>query len=365
MADQSLLAKLGLRLGVLGSAASLAFAAPLATGDYSVAAATSASRIGWYFDRTAAAEKIGFVIMGTEWVTIGALGIAVNKVPVSGDGMLQIALGSTKANSISWDASTNLYPTASGVLKSDATLNGLMAANSFKANITGAPATSTDITVAQLNTFLPEFVASGASHAGGSVTDPPAGAGTTKFLREDATWAVPTLLSPLVTETATAVTITDATQTSMFGSYSVPGGTLRNPGDKLRLLIEGTCINNSGGSANYTFRVKIGGVTVYNDTGQNILTSANTRSFYLELYITYITATTANVVMRVTVGNSTNPTTGISALAPSNTIQGNTVMAVNAAWTWANATSLDVTFQNNISTSQTVTIRSSQLTKQQ
>lgn len=41
------------------------------------------------------------------------------------------------------------------------------------------------------------FVASGASHAAGAVPDPGAVAGTTKFLREDATWAVPTGISPV------------------------------------------------------------------------------------------------------------------------------------------------------------------------
>jgi hypothetical protein len=38
---------------------------------------------------------------------------------------------------------------------------------------------------------MPVFVASGASHAPGAVPDPPSSSGTTKFLREDATWAVP------------------------------------------------------------------------------------------------------------------------------------------------------------------------------
>lgn len=37
----------------------------------------------------------------------------------------------------------------------------------------------------------PVFVASGASHAAGAVPDPGAAAGTTRFLREDATWQVP------------------------------------------------------------------------------------------------------------------------------------------------------------------------------
>ncbi|MDN7456605.1 hypothetical protein [Burkholderia cenocepacia] len=38
---------------------------------------------------------------------------------------------------------------------------------------------------------IPVFVASGASHAAGAVPDPGATAGTTRFLREDSTWAVP------------------------------------------------------------------------------------------------------------------------------------------------------------------------------
>jgi hypothetical protein len=38
---------------------------------------------------------------------------------------------------------------------------------------------------------IPPFVASGASHAAGAVPDPGATAGTTRFLREDATFAVP------------------------------------------------------------------------------------------------------------------------------------------------------------------------------
>lgn len=39
--------------------------------------------------------------------------------------------------------------------------------------------------------YLPLFIASGASHATGLVPDPGAVPGTTNFLREDATWAVP------------------------------------------------------------------------------------------------------------------------------------------------------------------------------
>jgi hypothetical protein len=38
---------------------------------------------------------------------------------------------------------------------------------------------------------MPPFVGSGASHAIGAVPDPGAVAGTSKYLREDASWATP------------------------------------------------------------------------------------------------------------------------------------------------------------------------------
>jgi hypothetical protein len=54
------------------------------------------------------------------------------------------------------------------------------------APITGGGDLSADRTIA-----ISDFVASGGAHARGAVPDPGAVAGTTKFLREDATWQVP------------------------------------------------------------------------------------------------------------------------------------------------------------------------------
>lgn len=54
------------------------------------------------------------------------------------------------------------------------------------APMTGGGALSTDLTLA-----VPVFVASGASHASGIVPDPGSTAGATRFLREDASFAVP------------------------------------------------------------------------------------------------------------------------------------------------------------------------------
>jgi len=55
-----------------------------------------------------------------------------------------------------------------------------------------APVVATPSTIVNTGTIsITDFVASGASHARGTVPDPGNSAGTTKFLREDATWQVP------------------------------------------------------------------------------------------------------------------------------------------------------------------------------
>lgn len=72
------LAKLGLRLGTLGTAASLAIAAPIANGNFEPSAHTYADRIGFYFSRTAGAEKVGVVVMGFDVFGINKDSIAVD-----------------------------------------------------------------------------------------------------------------------------------------------------------------------------------------------------------------------------------------------------------------------------------------------
>jgi hypothetical protein len=60
---------------ILGSASSLAFAAPLSNGSRDAAALTDATRIGWFWDRTASSEKAGLVVQGTEVAHLGVYGI--------------------------------------------------------------------------------------------------------------------------------------------------------------------------------------------------------------------------------------------------------------------------------------------------
>jgi hypothetical protein len=64
-----------------------------------------------------------------------------------------------------------------------------MAANSIKGNDSGVVASATDLSVGQVNAMLPTFASSGVSAAKGLVPAPSLTAGTTRFLREDASWA--------------------------------------------------------------------------------------------------------------------------------------------------------------------------------
>jgi len=72
--------------------------------------------------------------------------------------------------------------------------------------------------------WLPIFLASGASHAAGAVPDPGASAGTTRYLREDATFAVPPagLSNPIANGTAgtPGIYLTGGSGTSKPGFYA-------------------------------------------------------------------------------------------------------------------------------------------------
>jgi hypothetical protein len=76
-------------------------------------------------------------------------------------------------------------------------------------NIAGAGVSPVALTAAQATALLNAFVASGAGHLKGLVPDPGVGAGTTKFLREDASWQVPGGgggLSPVIGSVNTSLT---------------------------------------------------------------------------------------------------------------------------------------------------------------
>lgn len=66
MVAQSFLMKHGARSKILGSAASLAFAFPIAADSDDPLAHTAAERMGWFADRTFGSEHIGQVVLGNE-----------------------------------------------------------------------------------------------------------------------------------------------------------------------------------------------------------------------------------------------------------------------------------------------------------
>jgi hypothetical protein len=99
MATQSLLAKAGIRLTTLGSAASLAVAAPLAEGSESTAAATDPTRIGWFASRTPAQERFGVVVLGTERLAATTAGATVTGI-LTVTGAASIGAGITAGGSI-------------------------------------------------------------------------------------------------------------------------------------------------------------------------------------------------------------------------------------------------------------------------
>lgn len=110
MAEQSFLAKAGLRLGILGSSASLAFAAPLATGNYDPSCHTDAARIGMYYDRTAGAEAIGFIVGGQSGPLFTRSGTSVNVLFPGASPTLTIGSGTgTPAMVLNGATATNRF----------------------------------------------------------------------------------------------------------------------------------------------------------------------------------------------------------------------------------------------------------------
>lgn len=94
---------------------------------------------------------------------------------------------------------------------------------------------------------IADFVGSGASHAKGAVPDPGASSGTAKFLREDATWAVPPDTDTGLTALTGDVTASGSgSQPATIGADRVLDSMLRNSG---ALTVIGRSANSTGDPA--------------------------------------------------------------------------------------------------------------------
>jgi hypothetical protein len=83
-----------------------------------------------------------------------------------------------------------------------------------------------------------DFVASGASHAKGAVPDPGASAGTTKFLREDASWQVPSSSIGCVLHNSANISISNSGNTTLtWDTEDLDSDTMHDTGTNPSRLI--------------------------------------------------------------------------------------------------------------------------------
>jgi hypothetical protein len=206
---------------------------------------------------------------------------------------------------------------------------------STTAPLTGGGALTSNLTLA-----ISDFVASGASHAKGAVPDPGVTAGTTKFLREDATWAIPAVPSGDVSEDAfsvvtggafaaavtAATTHTQAAATVLakqdsivtvaaahhdgvkfpvFTSAGARGKVYNTTAFAIDLFPStGGAIN--GGTANAAVSVPAGAVVLFESTSATDATISTLPGYAVDGSLT-IPATTANVTTMNVYGNLDNP----------------------------------------------------------
>jgi hypothetical protein len=100
------------------------------------------------------------------------------------------------------------------------------------------------------------FVASGASHAAGAVPDPGSSAGTTHFLREDATWAtIPSGGSTVLNAQGNSGAVTGNSSAQVLYTYSLPGSTVAT----LKALRVTIGVSHSVGAANISYLLSLNG----------------------------------------------------------------------------------------------------------
>ncbi len=126
--------------------------------------------------------------------------------------------------------------------------------------------------------WLPVFLASGTSHAAGAVPDPGASAGTMRFLREDASFAVPAGLSAIADEGSA---LTQQTTLNLIGSPI-------------------TCVNNAGASRTDCTVAAVAGPS--SSTANAVATYSGTTGAILNNNSGVTIPTAGNVLLTGTIG---------------------------------------------------------------
>lgn len=116
--------------------------------------------------------------------------------------------------------------------------------------------------------------------------------------------------SRLVARTETAVTVVNSTAETSLCSLATP---TVGVGDRLILRAGGDLINNSAGSVNFTFRLKLGGTTLCTSNALAIAVSPNRRRWNIEaVFAVAVVASSQLVSGQLVVGNASATTMFLS-----------------------------------------------------
>ena len=347
----------------------LPVAASVASNDYTVLVdgTTIANK------RATVAQILAAAVVGGTVTSVNATGtngVSVSGGPITGAGTLTISLGNLTPTSVSATntvSGSNLSgsntgdqavsisgdvtaPSSTGALV--ATLATGAVTNTILANMTG-PAVKgrtagtgapTDVSISTLNTLLPEFVPdTGSGGAKGLVTPPLAGDGAAgKFLRADATWALPSIVPGGGTVTSvnasggsTGLTfsggpVTGAGTLTLAGIVNVAnGGTGQvTAGAALNALLpsqvgaSGKVLQSDGTNTSFVAAGGSGTVTsvsVTTNAGVSGVVASATSTPAISITLGAITPTTVN---SITLSGSSTPTlavTGTTSVSGANT----------------------------------------------